>query len=136
MYYLSIKNAEDKHNDCIEYISIRADYIMLKNVILKNMKRNYLGIPWINDNAIPDVDVFFIISKSAVPLFKKVLKKNFHRENTDSHYILSDMRQLKVNIYIIWDNYKRQQTGISYNEYIQNIYLHKNRPFNNYMRDR
>ena len=66
MYYKSIQQAEKEHPDCIEYISLRVDYIMLRNIIIKNSGLNlsYVGFAWKN-TTYPDVDVFYIISKKA-----------------------------------------------------------------------
>ena len=135
MYYLSIDNAIKNHPNCIEYISLRADYIMLKNIVFKNIKGDYLGISWIN-NTLPDVDVFFVISKNIIPQFKKILKNQFFLQYAESHYILSEIKKLRIPIYVIWDNYKNAATGMSYNEYSQNSNQNSNRPFVNYMRDR
>ena len=48
--------------------------------------------------------------------------------------IINELKYKNISLYPIWCNYKNQKTGISYSEYIENIKLHENRPFVNYMR--
>ena len=44
------------------------------------------------------------------------------------------VKQKKVLLYQIWENYSNQATSLSYGEYMNNKKLHENRPFVNYMR--
>ena len=135
MYYKSINHAEKKHPDCIEYISIRGDYLMLKNIIIKNIIGKCVGYAWVNKK-FPNVDVFFIISKKTINILKKILYNLANRHTrVCTHGILNQLRNNKVNIYAIWNDYNNQRTGISYSDYINNIKIHKNRPFVNYMRN-
>lgn len=139
-YYKSIEQAEKEHPECIEYISLRVDYIMLKNIIRKDFDLNlsYVGFAWKNDDVnknYPDVDVFYIISKNAVNIFKNVLYDiGLGKNYIGTHKITHSLKTQNVLVYPIWDNYKNERTGISYRQYIKEIELHKNRPFVNYMR--
>ena len=45
---------------------------MLKNIIRKDLGNLYTGFSWKNNN-IPQVDVFFIISKNTINILKKIL---------------------------------------------------------------
>jgi len=136
-YYKSIEQAEKEHPGCIEYISLRADYIMLKNIIRKNLDINlsYVGFAWINEKY-PAVDVFYIISKNAVNIFKKIIYNiGLGKSYVSIHSITGRLKSQNVLLYPIWNNYKNQRTGIPYKEYIKDIKLHENRPFVNYMRN-
>ena len=137
LFNLSLDHAEKENPNCIEYISLRADFIMLKNISIKNtFTGSYVGFAWENKSKYPSVDAFFIISKNAMNTFKKILKKiGEGKLFTHTHDIVSGLKY-KTKIYPIWDNYKNKATGIPYNEYIKNIKLHKYRPIVNYMRDR
>lgn len=135
-YYKSIEQAEKEHPECIEYISLRVDYIMLKNIIRKDLDLNlsYVGFAWKNTKY-EDVDVFYIISKNAVNIFKNIiyhigLGKNF----VQTHSITKSLKKKNVLLYPIWNNYENEATSLSYDEYIKDIKLHENRPFVNYMR--
>jgi hypothetical protein len=136
LYYQSIEQAEKEHPECIEYISLRVDYIMLKNIIRKDLDLNlsYVGFAWKNPKC-NDVDVFYIISKNAVNVFKNIL---YHigkvRLYVETHKITQCLKNNKVLLYPIWNNYENKATGIGYSAYIANIKLHENRPFVNYMR--
>ena len=134
LFYRSIDHAEKKHPNCIEYISIRADYIMLKNIIRKDLGNLYTGFSWKNNN-IPQVDVFFIISKNTINILKNILCNIGNKKKyTHTHSIYRYLQQNKVRLYPIWTNYEDKPTGISYKEYINDIKMHENRPFVNYMR--
>ena len=96
-YYKSIEQAEKEHPECIEYISLRVDYIMLKNIIRKDLDLNlsYVGFAWKNTKY-GDVDVFYIISKNAVNIFKNIiyhigLGKNF----VETHSITKSLKKKK-----------------------------------------
>jgi len=136
VYYKSIEQAETKHPNCIEYISLRVDYIMLKNIIRKNLDLNlsYVGFPWKNTKY-GDVDVFYIISKNAVNIFKNILYHiGLGKNYVETHSITKNLKKNKVLLYPIWINYENEATSLSYGEYIKDIQVHKNRPFVNYMR--
>lgn len=135
-YYKSIEQAEKEHPECIEYISLRVDYIMLKNIIRQDLDFNlsYVGFAWKNTKY-ADVDVFYIISKNAVNTFKNILYhiglgKNF----VETHSITKNLKNQNVLLYPIWNNYENEATSLSYGEYIKDIKLHENRPFVNYIR--
>lgn len=137
MYYKSIEQAEKEHPDCIEYISLRADYIMLKNIIRKDLDFNssYVGFAWKN-SSYPSVDVFYIISKNAVNIFKNILYHiGLGKKYVDTHSITNSLKKNNVLLYPIWNNYGNAKTSLSYKEYIKDIKLHENRPFVNYMRN-
>ena len=135
-YYKSIEQAEKEHPECIEYISLRVDYIMLKNIIRKNLDLNlsYVGFAWENKKY-PYVDVFYIISKNAVNIFKNILYNiGLEKDYVETHSITKSLKKKNVLLYPIWNNYENEATSLSYSEYIKDIKLHKNRPFVNYMR--
>ena len=136
MFKESIINGYEQHPNCDEYISLRADYIMLKDVIIKDMngEKDYVGMGWSNSrSAFPDVDVFFRISNNFVKTFISIL---WRRGHGDSHYVPDAIRKRKIASYYIWgETYRGGATGISYNEYLNNLQRHKDRPFVNYMRD-
>lgn len=136
LFYKSIEQAEKEHPDCIEYVSLRVDYLMLKNVIRKDLDLNltYVGFAWKN-NKFPQVDVFYIISKNAVDIFKKILNILGARNNyCHTHPITGRLKHKNVLLYPIWNNYENKAAGITYNDYIKQIKLHKNKPFVNYMK--
>ncbi len=135
MFSLSIEHAGNEHPNCTEYISIRADYIMLQNVVIKHNAGLYTGFAWEN-TIYPDVDVFFVIPRETLPIFERILKYTKSKDYTDTHYIIKHLKNENIVLYPIWENYKDGATGINYNEYTVNIDIHKNRPFVNYMRDR
>ena len=135
-YYKSIEQAEKKHPECIEYISLRVDYIMLKNIIRKDIDLNlsYVGFAWENTKY-GDVDVFYIISKNAVNIFKNILYHIGSGKNyVDTHSITRSLKEKQILLYPIWNNYENEPTSLSYGEYIKYIKLHENRPFVNYIR--
>ena len=135
-YYKSIEQAEKEHPDCIEYISLRVDYIMLKNIIRKDVDLNlaYVGFAWKNTKY-PQVDVFYIISKKAVNVFKNILYHiGLGKIYVDTHSITESLQKKNVLLYPIWNNYKNERTSLSYSEYIKDVKLHENRPFVNYIR--
>ena len=138
VYYKSIEQAEKKHPECIEYISLRVDYIMLKNIIIKDLDLDLnllsVGFAWKNKKY-PNVDVFYIISKNALNIFKNILYHiGLEKNYTDTHSITESLIQKKVLVYPIWNNYKNAKTGLLYDKYIKDIKPHENRPFVNYMR--
>lgn len=136
VYYKSIEQAEKEHPECIEYISLRVDYIMLRNVIRKDLDVNlsYVGFAWKNTKY-ADVDVFFIISKNAVNVFKKILYNiGLGKECIDTHSIKESLEKNNVLLYPIWNNYENEATSLSYCEYMKDVKLHENRPFVNYIR--
>lgn len=133
-YYKSIEQAEKEHPNCIEYISLRADYIMLKDIVRKDLDLTYVGFAWRNKKY-PDVDVFYIISKNAINIFKNILYNIGIGENyVSTHSITKKLKNDNVLLYPIWDNYENEATALSYGEYNRSIKLHKNRPFVCYMR--
>ena len=136
VYYKSIQQAEKEHPNCVEYISLRADYIMLKDIIRKDLdlELSYVGFAWKNTNY-GNVDVFYIISKNAIDIFKNILYEiGLGKNYVDTHSITNSLKQKKVLLYPIWENYSNQATSLSYGEYMNNKKLHENRPFVNYMR--
>ena len=136
LFYKSIKRAIIEHPNCIEYISLRLDYIMLKDIIRKDFDLNssYVGFPWKNTNY-PDVDVFFIISKNAMNIFKDILYRIGSGKNyAKTHSVLNSLKDKNVLLYQMWSNYENKATGISYREYTRKIKLHENRPLVNFMR--
>lgn len=136
VYYKSIEQAEKEHPECIEYISLRVDYIMLRNVIRKDLDLNlsYVGFAWKNTKY-PDVDVFFIISKNAVNVFKNILYNiGLGKQYVDTHSIEKSLEKNNVLLYPIWNNYENEATGLSYRDYMKDVKLHENRPFVNYIR--
>lgn len=137
MFNLSIDNAEKEHPNCSEYISMRTDYLMLRNANRKNIDGLYIGYGWVNNKGIPpEVDLFYIISKSAMKIFKMILHfigKN--KEYTHTHHINLHLKNVNIATYPIWDDYENKPSGISYKDYVENIKLHENRPFVNYMRN-
>ena len=137
LFYKSIEQANKEHPNCIEYISLRMDYIMLKNIIIKELDSYlYVGFAWKNINNYPDVDVFFIISNNAINIFKAILYLlGLEKDNIDTHSITDSLKNKNILCYPIWNDYNNERTGISYNEYIKNITFHINRPFVNYMRN-
>ena len=135
-YYKSIEQAEKEHPECIEYISLRVDYIMLKNIIRKDLDLNlsYVGFAWKNTKY-GDVDVFYIISKNAVNIFKNIIYHiGLGKNNVETHSITKRLKKKNVLLYPIWNNYEKEKTSLSYDKYIKDIKLHENRPFVNYMR--
>jgi len=134
-FYQSLDHAYKEHPDCIEYISLRTDYIMLKDIVRKDLHKLYVGFSWENKNSFPDVDVFFIISKDAMDIFKKILYAiGVGKEYVDTHSIISRLKRVNVHLYPIWNDYKNKATGLTYSDYSKDIKLHENRPFVNYMR--
>lgn len=129
MSLLSVENGEQEHPGCVSYISIRGDYLMLRDVKIDETKETNVGTAWKNDKMNP-VDVFFIIPKDAVTMFKGILQPFIKLQYKDTHFVPTKLN----NKYYIWDDYSNQATGISYGEYCNEIHLHKNRPFVNYMR--
>ena len=137
-YYKSIEQAEKEHPECIEYISLRVDYLMLKNIIRTDLDLNlsYVGFAWENKKKYPDVDVFYIISKNAVNIFKNILYHiGLGKKNAQTHSITNTLKTKNVLLYPIWNNYENERTGLAYGDYIKDIILHENRPFVNYMRN-
>ena len=137
MFYNSIVQGEKEHPYCIEYISLRLDYIMLRNINIKelDLDTSYVGFAWENNIKILDVDVFFIISKNSLNIFKKILHHmGSGKGHIATHDILFKLKQNNIILYSIWDNYSNHPTGILYSNYIENKELHKNRPLVNYMR--
>ena len=136
LYHRSIDHANKEHPNCIEYISLRADYIMLKNIISKDLNGLYVGFAWENKNSFPNVDVFFIISRNAINIFKNIIYNiGLRKEYADTHSIIDKLNNENVFLYPIWNNYKNNATGIPYSKYIKDIKLHENRPFVNFMRN-
>ena len=136
IYYKSIEQAEKEHPECIEYISLRVDYLMLKNIIRKDLDLNlsYVGFAWKNKKY-ADVDVFYIISKNAVNIFKNILYHiGLGKNCIDTHTITKKLKTKNVLLYPIWNNYENEATGMTYGNYIKDIILHENRPFVNYMK--
>jgi len=133
-FYQSLDHAYKEHPDCIEYISLRADYIMLKNIVRKDLPKLYVGFSWEN-TSFPDVDVFFIISKDAIDIFKHILYDiGVGKQYVDTHSIISRLKSVNVPLYPIWNDYKNKATGLTYSDYMKDIKVHENRPFVNYMR--
>jgi len=59
MFYLGLEHAEEQHPNCKEYISVRGDFIMLRNVIITDPKNDiYVKFAWGPGNS-TFVDVFF-----------------------------------------------------------------------------
>ena len=134
-FYQSLDHAYKEHPDCIEYISLRADYIMLKNIVRKDLPKLYVGFSWEN-TSFPEVDVFFIISKDAMDIFKHILYDiGVGKKYVDTHSIISRLESVNVPLYPIWNDYKNKKTGLTYSDYMKDIKLHENRPFVNYMRN-
>jgi hypothetical protein len=137
----ALEQAENKHPECIEYIILRADYLMLRDVKIINTPTDfYTGFAWKNLNGFPQVDVFFIISKKAMCGFKSILYKRIHLQHCDTHYILEKLKQLVENnkrilLYPIWDDYQNGATGLSFPKYEKEYHLHTKRPFVNYIRE-
>lgn len=135
VFHLSIEQAENEHPYCLEYISIRADYMMLKNININKLSGLYTCFGWENEN-LPEVDVFWIISKNTITIFKKILLNiGYKRQYVATHSILNKLKNNNVILYPIWTDYKNQRTGIPYDVYINDLDTHKNRPFINYMRN-
>lgn len=139
MFKMSIDHSEQEHPGCTEYISIRADYIMLKHVPIINSTHEEtsicIGFAWKNRN-LPQTDVFFIIPKNAISIFKIVLKEIKKKGTYVNTHKIHRLLSKKVKLYPIWNDYENHGVGIGYNEYVENKELHKNRPFVNYMRHR
>lgn len=135
VFYQSLDHAYKEHPDCIEYISLRSDYIMLKNIIRKDLNELYIFFAWENKYSFPDVDVFFIISRNAMDIFKNILYDIGAKMYVDTHSIIPRLKKVNIPLYPIWDNYKNKATGMSYSDYIKDIKLHENRPFVNYIRN-
>ena len=137
----ALEQAENKHPECIEYIVLRADYLMLRDVkIIDTQTDFYTGFAWQNLNRFPQVDVFFIISKRAMHGFKRILHKRIHSPHCDTHYISQELRQLVENnkrilLYPIWDDYQNGATSLSFPAYEKEYHLHTKRPFVNYIRE-
>ena len=140
MMHNALEHAENQHPYCVEYIILRVDYLMLRDVKLKETTNDfYSGFPWIN-KTFPQVDVFFIISKKAMKGFKNILHKRIHIQRIDTHYILQELRQLvedkqKILLYPIWDDYQNAATGLSFPIYKTEMEIHSKRPFVNYIRE-
>ena len=133
LWHIACENAEMHHPNCIEYVSMRADFLMLRNVTFKTpMSDIYTGFGYAGK--FPAVDAFFITSNKAMPIFKKILLLG-KRQNADTHYIQSHLRRHKVELYPIWADYKNGPTGITFENYITKKHLHKQRPFVNYMKN-
>ena len=134
LYHQSIDHVDKTHPNCIEYISIRADYIMLRDVIIQNNSGSYTGFAWKNKK-FPHVDVFFIIGKKSINIFKKVLCKiGYKKKYVNTHSIIKNLVKHKIHLYPIWSDCENQATGLSYDDYKKDINLYQFRPFVNYMR--
>ena len=100
LYYKSIEQAEKEHPECIEYISLRVDYIMLKNIIRKDLDLNlsYVGFAWKNTKY-GDVDVFYIISKNAVNIFKNIIYHiGLGKNNVETHSITKRLKKKCITL--------------------------------------
>ncbi len=105
---------------------------MLRNIIFKNdLTSLYVGYAWNNFGKYPDVDVFFIISKNAIPILKTIL----NNLGKLTHSLTHDLRERDVSVFPIWNDYDRQPTSIIFSQYQENKTLHQNRPFVCYMRN-
>ena len=136
MFKESIIHASEQHPNCKEYISLRGDYIMLRDIIIKNMKeeKDYIGMAWSNAGFVGcSCDIFYVISKNVIPQFIEIL---WRRGHSDSHYVTDAIRKRKIPAYFIWgETYRRAPSSMTYTDYLNNLDKHKNRPMANYMRD-
>lgn len=133
MFHESVCHATKMHPKCEIYVSIRADYIMLRDI---NIHKNdtCIGYGWENNNY-PDVDVFYVIPNKLTQRFKDILQ-NRKGEHICTYFINECLKHNNVIIYPVWTDYYEERTGIDYDNYKSEIEKHKKRPFVNYMRNR
>jgi hypothetical protein len=134
-FMLSLEHAVQKHPDCAEYMSVRCDHLMLRDVPLRDdLKGKYTGIAWSN-SIFPQVDIFFIISHGAIQDFKRALRSlGLQPAHVHTHNIAAILRAIGTHVYTIWSDYHNQRAGISYHEYQNDISNQSKRPLINYMR--
>ena len=136
VFYLGIEHAEKEHPECLEYISLRTDYIMLRNININKLSGMYACFGWEN-KYIAEVDVFWIISKNTINILKKILiDLGFQNNRVHTHYLAKNLKENNVSLHTVWNDYENKCVALCYKEYINDLEIHKNRPFVNYMRNR
>ena len=132
-----LEHAVERHPGCAEYMSVRCDHLMLRDVPLRDdLKGKYTGIAWSN-SIFPKVDIFFIISHGAIQDFKHALRSlGLGPANVQTHNISAILLMIGTQVYPIWHDYHNRRAGLSYRDYQTDIANHSKRPLINYMRYR
>ena len=118
MFYLGLEHAEEQHPNCKEYISVRGDFIMLRDVIISEPKNDlYVKLAWrARSKSQPGrIDVFFVISKKAMVILKKVLFEDT-RACCQLHGLSIVLDKMGISIYFIWKDYCHTKAGFLWRE--------------------
>lgn len=86
-----LEQAEKQHPNCLEYISLRADYLMLREVNL-NFNKQCVGLPW-NKCSGEAPDVFFIIPKDVLSNFINTLNIYNGRSSVILHSLIGNLKK-------------------------------------------